>query len=413
MFYKLTISFCFLLVSLHAISQNEADIKKGDVCMDKAEYTKAAIYYRRAAESSPKSVVLYRKLAKALMAVSDYLNAEPVYSLICSSVPDSSIDHFYYAQVLRRNGKYSESDKAYQAYFREHPDDQLAGEFLYFGDNAKQIATDTPRYKLINIAENTAGSDIGPTFCLYALCFSSNKHPDEENYDLYIKQAGNPANPAAPEKLKGDINGKLIEGPATFSHNGKEIIFTRSNYDSKNNDGTGKLGLYHADYDEAKKKWVNIKPLNFINNDYNYEQPSLSRDDTTLYFVSDMRGGFGGYDIYVSYKRDNSWSKPLNLGKRINTSGKEQTPFIAADDSTLYFASDSRLGLGGLDIYSSKLNDEGIWSIPINVGVPLNSAYDDFGYISDSTGQSGYIVSNRPGGKGGNDIYQFISLKKK
>ena len=411
MLYRLIISSFFALVSLHAISQNEADIKKGDVCMDKAEYAKAAIYYRKAAESSPKSVYLYRKLAKALLAVSDYQSAEPVYGLICSSVPDSSIDHFYYAQILRRNGKYSESDKAYQAYFREHPDDQLAGEFLYFGDNARHIAADTPRYKLVNIDENTAGSEVGPTFCLYDLCFSSNKHADEENFDLYLRQAGNPANPAAPEKLKGDINGKLIEGPATFSHDGKEIIFTRSNYDHKSEEGQNKLGLYHADYDAGKKKWVNIKPLDFIDYNYNFEQPSLSKDDTTLYFVSDIRGGFGGSDIYVSHKRDNKWSSPVNLGKRINTKGKEQTPFIA-NDSTLYFASDSRLGLGGLDIYSVKFSDDA-WGFPVNLGVPLNSAYDDFGYISDATGQSGYIVSNRPGGKGGNDIYQFTAIKKK
>jgi hypothetical protein len=171
------------------------------------------------------------------------------------------------------------------------------------------------------------------------------------------------------------------------------------------------LGLYHADYDAGKKKWVNIKPLDFIDYNYNFEQPSLSKDDTTLYFVSDIRGGFGGSDIYVSHKRDNKWSAPVNLGKRINTKGKEQTPFIA-NDSTLYFASDSRLGLGGLDIYSVKFIDDA-WGFPVNLGVPLNSAYDDFGYISDATGQSGYIVSNRPGGKGGNDIYQFTSLKKK
>lgn len=410
MLYRYILAGLCVLASSFVFSQDNAAIRKGDACMKKGEYDRAAEFYLEGATGNSK-ITGNHKLAAALIALDDYQNAERIDSLLVSLQPDSSIDRFNYAQVLRRNGKYEDAGRSYSAYFKAHPNDPLAADFSDFENKALHLLAVNNNYKLTDLPENTSGSEVGPTFCFYSLCYSSNhlSGQKKQTYDLYLTQGGNPSNPAAPEKLKGDVNGELDEGPATFSSNGKEMIFTRSNYGHKGADGVMRQGLYHADYDTAGKKWVNITALNFIDYNYNFMQPSLSRDGSTLYFASDIKGGLGETDIYVCHKNGNTWSTPVNLGSGINTTGKEQTPFIS-DDGTLYFASDSRMGLGGLDIYAAT-QVNGVWGNATNLGAPLNSSYDDFGYIHDATGKSGYIVSNRPGGKGGNDIYQFISLK--
>ena len=126
-----------------------------------------------------------------------------------------------------------------------------------------------------------------------------------------------------------------------------------------------------------------------------------------LYFASDMKGGFGGKDIWMvkKMKRD-EWSEPINLGNQINTSGDELFPFIHADGS-LYFASNGHVGMGGMDIYKAEFDTEGTLLSISNMKSPINSPLDDFGIIFEGKDERGYFSSNRSGGKGGDDIYQF------
>jgi len=407
MYCRIIVFMCTLLIAIGAMAQKTGgDIKRGDACMKMGTYDKAAAFYKKAADGNINDVSAKEKLGKALLESGDLQSAEAVYKLLAESPMAADINKFYYGQVLRMNGKYEVAAAAYQSYFDGHPNDPLAAEFKDFLNRVTPLLTDHKVYTVTNIPENSAGSDVGPTFCLYTFCFSSNGHSSRKsNYDLYMLHGGNASNPASPQKLKGNVNKQLDEGAAAFSHNGKEMIFTRSNYGHKGTDHVMHLGLYHAEYDTTAQAWKNIMLLPFVDYSYNYMQPSLSKDGSRLFFASDMKGGLGETDIYMSTRQGNTWSAPVNLGSGVNTIGKEETPFIA-DDGTLYFASDSRLGLGGLDIYAAMLTDT-VWGRAQNAGVPLNSAYNDFGYVSDSTGRSGYIVSNRPGGMGGNDIYHF------
>ena len=378
--------------------------------MKKGEYEKAAACYKTAADKNTNDVIAKEKLGKALMEQGDYQSAEAVYQLLASSPMAADINKFNYAQVLRINGKYDVAGMAYRSYFELHPAHPLANEFKNFAAKVQPLLTDEARYRITSIPENSVGSDEGPAFCVYDFCYTSNGHSQSGRngtFDLYLLRGAKASNPANPQKIKGNINSRLNEGPATFSANGHEMIFTRSNYSHKSADGFITEGLYHADYDTVSKNWTNIQKLSFSDYNYNFVQPSLSKDGNKLFFASDMPGGLGETDIYVCYKQGNTWSAPHNLGNSINTIGKEQTPFIA-DDGTLYFASDSRMGLGGLDIYSATLTDTS-WGHIINPGAPLNSSRNDFGYVSDSTAHAGYLVSNRPGGIGGNDIYHFTS----
>ena len=408
MYCRFILSIWLVLVSMSAFAQDTRNVKRGDVFMKKGDYATAASFYKKAADENMNDLVAKEKLAKAFKELGDFQSAEAVYHILATSPTADVINKFYYAQMLRMNGKYDVAGMQYKAYFEARPDDPLAVEFRNFATNIQVLQKDEGRYKLTNIPENSAGSDAGPTFCVYDFCYTSNGHSSGKKgtYDLYMLRGGNPGNPASPQKLKGKVNGRLDEGPATFSSNGMEMIFTQRNYGHRSKDGVIKFGLYHAEYDSINKSWLNVMPLSITDFNYNFMQPSLSKDGSKLFFVSDIPGGLGETDIYMCTRQGNTWGQPVNLTS-LNTVGKEETPFIA-EDGTLYFASDSRMGLGGFDIYAATLADT-VWSHVTNLGVPINSAYNDFGYVSDPIGHSGYIVSNRPGGVGGNDIYHFTA----
>ena len=138
-----------------------------------------------------------------------------------------------------------------------------------------------------------------------------------------------------------------------------------------------------------------------------FGHPCISPDGKFLYFASDMPGGQGGKDIWMmkKVKRD-EWSTPINLGDQINTPGDELYPFIHPNGD-LYFASNGHIGMGGMDIFKADFDDDGTLISVSNMKSPINSSTDDFGIIFEEKFERGYFTSNRPGGKGGDDIYQF------
>ncbi len=215
--------------------------------------------------------------------------------------------------------------------------------------------------------------------------------------------------PAVVSKSMGkSINSNYHEGPVTFFKDFKKILFTRNNFlngkYATSKDGINKLKLYSADLVGAE--WKNIKELPFNNNDYSTGHPALSKDNSLLYFVSDMPGGMGGTDIYVARYENGNLSSPLNMGPAINTKGNEMFPFVD-DMGNLYFASDGHPGLGELDIFYAKLIDGVMAKSAKNMGAPINSTRDDFGLITDGERTSGYFSSNRKNGGADDDIYRF------
>lgn len=203
------------------------------------------------------------------------------------------------------------------------------------------------------------------------------------------------------------INTKYHEGPATFSKDGLRIIFTRNNYNngrtSKSAEGVTKLKLYTAV--QQNGSWTAIEELPFNSDEYSVGHPTLSQDEQLLYFASDMPGGFGGTDLYVSRYTNGQWGRPVNMGAMINTKGNELFPFVD-EVGNLYFSSDGRKGLGGLDIFvGSLINGQSVRSVePLDA--PINSVQDDFGLITDGSRRGGYFSSNRRNGN--DDIYRFV-----
>jgi outer membrane protein OmpA-like peptidoglycan-associated protein len=192
------------------------------------------------------------------------------------------------------------------------------------------------------------------------------------------------------------------EGAESISQDGKYLFFTGCNRP----DGLGRCDIYIAQKkgDDWSKPFDLSPPVNTTGWE---SQPSISADGKTLYFVSNRKGGYGGYDIWKSHLTDKGWGEPENMGPNINTMYDEQSPFIHADDSTFYFCSNGWPGLGGKDLFVSRLGKDGKWQKPENLGYPINSSGDENGLTLTATGAYAFFSSNNLNGFGGYDIYTF------
>jgi len=206
---------------------------------------------------------------------------------------------------------------------------------------------------------------------------------------------------AAP--LVGNVNTDQNEGAQMISQDGEWLVFTACN----RKDGWGSCDIYISfNTPQGWSEGLNLGGK--INTDQWESQPCLSPDKRDLYFASKRFGGQGGSDIYVSHLRlDGTWSDPENLGPSINTSGDDQCPFIHADNQTLFFTSDGRLGYGETDLYYSRKGPKGDWSVPENLGYSINTIYDEGTLFIAADAKTAYYASDRTDGKGGMDIYSF------
>lgn len=336
--------------------------------------------------------------------------------------------YLYYAQILQTNGKYEEAAKWFNTYLSKFPNDRRAKNQFEACSNPEQMTQNTSKeFVLEKLLFNTNGFDFGACIVNNKFIYTStggkskegeklNSWTGEPFMDLYSIAMDESGNMAQTKKKWGvGINTKYNEGPLCFNSATGKVYFTRNNYNpdvrkekklTYSIDREANLKIYEAN---AKNDsiWADVKQLSFNSKDYSCGHPAISADGNTLYFASNMPGGFGGTDLWKVNKIGEGWGKPINLGPEINTEGDEMFPFLT-EDNVLYFASDGLPGLGGLDIFSIALNTETA-STPKHLGLPFNSSYDDFAYLIDKGGNFGFITSNRPGGAGGDDIYKFVN----
>ncbi|MCW3124795.1 MAG: OmpA/MotB domain protein [Bacteroidetes bacterium] len=419
---KSTILVILWTMAVSAMAQT-AMVRQGDLNFKRFDFVAAAENYRTAMTNHGNDLSIREKLARTYVILEDHMAAEEQYAAIVKMPAVPAIDKLYYGLELRANGHYDAAQKAFNEYLAAAPDDARAKELAGSIDKVKPLGVDSKIYEVVNLKDiNTEASDMAATFYKDGIVFSSNRgkaggavaHSDAWSnrsfYDLYsVRGEGNAM--SSPLYIKGkQPNRKFHEGPATFSADGKEMYFTRTNYVKskvkRSNDKTVKLQIMHADWDEAKQQWVNVKPILLNNSEYSTAHPALSKDGKRLFFISDMPGGQGETDLYVSYREPGKdWGPAVNLGKGVNTRGREMFPF-SADENTLYFSSDGLTGLGGLDVYSASFSG-GKWGSVQDLGTPVNSKWDDFAYIVNAKNNAGYFTSNRESGKGGDDIYKF------
>lgn len=277
--------------------------------------------------------------------------------------------------------------------------------------------------KIKNLSINSIYSDFSPMFHKGSeLVFSSARDTsflttrryrwnNQPFLDLYVAQLKNEEGELfGTKKFSKKINTKYHEASLAFSPDQKTIYFTRNNYGKRlkrGKEGINHLKIYRSKFSDGE--WAEAGELSLNGENYSTGHPSISPDGKKMYFVSDRPGGFGQTDIYVVDILENGgFSEPKNLGRTVNTDAKEMFPYVTED--ALYFSSNRQMGLGGLDVYRSDFSN-GIFSVAVNLGEPINSSRDDFSYIVDASGQQGYFASNRKGGKGDDDIYSFVQTE--
>ncbi len=424
-----------VLASFNLYAQ-DSKLKKANDLYDAYSFPEAAEAYKKALAKtdSPEAKI---KLAECYRLMNMPVEAEYWYEQVIELAEAEPIHTYHYGMSLKANGKFEEAKQAFLEYAQMVPADSRGLRQVEACEQANYFLTDPGIYNItIADAINGGDADFGPAWYKEGIVYASENNVqnndkeynwrDRDFLDLMYAECEDEENPAQlskPETFKGKVNTWVHEGTVTFSQDFTSMIFTRNEYfkgkigydktggdvgyEVKEEMKTVNLMLYEAKANG--EKWGDVKPLPFNDSEYNVGHPTLSTDGQALYFISDMPGGYGMTDVYVSYKSGDSWGQPENLGPEINTEGREMFPYVA-EDGSLYFASDAQPGLGGLDIFHTQLMDDGSWSQPENLRYPVNTNADDFAFIIDAENEKGYFSSNRPGGKGDDDIYTFTKL---
>ncbi len=346
-----------------------------------------------------------------------------------SRFTDNPRDLLNYAIVLKKNGKCEDAMRWHNAYKEklDSREEEVYSEYIADCDEIKTFNKHNDVEVNNMLAINTEYLDFSPSPYHEGLMFTSTRGSDRlvENRDswgkanftdLYYVELNQTNNTQQVNLLQGDVIGMNYDGIATFDQSQTIMLFTRNSMEGKSKNGLIDLKLYMAYNEEGY--WTGVKSLPFNSEEFATCHPTLSSDGTRLYFASDRPGGFGGMDIYVSSFHNKAWTMPVNLGPSVNSAEHELFPFIAKDN-TLYFSSNGHRGMGQLDIFKvTKTNDEDeeSWNDRENMGFPFNSENDDFGFYINQENNSGFLSSNRIGGKGGDDIYSWkgaMNLKSK
>tara|TARA_B100001142_G_scaffold238937_1_gene237678 strand:- start:6402 stop:8405 length:2004 start_codon:yes stop_codon:yes gene_type:complete len=420
---RLLAVFIFLLsvTSSDVYAQKKSrKMKKADFAFSLEEYSKAAELYKKAYKKTKNRAVkaeIIFKQAECYRMSGNIKRAESYYKRAIKAKYPNIIVYLRYADVLRMQGDYEDAVNQYTKYIQLNPVD-VRGEMGLKSCNFALKWKDVPtRYKVeLMPVVNSRFSDYSPAFGngeYSELYFTSSREggltdktdarTGEPFSDVWFSKINKKGAWSRPIAMEEPINTEGNEGSVFVNKRGTAMYLTQCKVEKKKDLG---CGIYVS---KRKGKLWGAAQLVQIKVDSNTTvgHPSLSADETIMIFSSDLSGGYGGKDLWMSVKeKRNRWSDPINLGPLVNTPRDEMFPFLAAD-GVIYFASNGHVGMGGFDIYKTSQDDNGAYILPVNLKAPVNSSGDDFSFIVEDSGERGYFTSNRSGGKGGDDIYQF------
>lgn len=455
--------FALFIIYNNALAQM-ATFKSADKAFKNQQYMDAIFQFKIILDSKPtEAKKIYFPLAFSYKKINDSKNAEKYFETLAKS-DTSVISKLYYAQALAANGKYKEANEWYKKYANKNSADAKAKAWIDGYTNFENFYKDSSRIKVSLLNINSPQADFSPSFYKNGLVFSSNRkygkthrffgwnntsflnlfyasdtaklkpatgdlltklnsnsveypsrvHSDETRQTSndspvlgYLSDNNSTINTnedtVGVKRFSSSINSKFHDGVTAFYSSGDSMLFTRNNFNGmsakRSKDGEVKLKIYSAT--NKSGSWGNIKEFEYNDKNYSVGHPSISADNKTLYFISDMPGSIGGTDLYSCSWVNGKWGTPKNLGNTINTSGDEMFPYIHANGN-LYFSSNGHAGLGGLDIFCFDNSKNTI----ANMGYPINTMKDDFGIIF-SDDKNGFLSSNRKRGLSDDDIYSF------
>ena len=400
--FKLYILFGILFTGLLGFSQSK---RKADILYENRAYVEAAEIYAQL----PKTNANLEKLGDCYYFNSEYEKAYAAYSQIKDlSIESDLTADFYikYVDVLKGLKNYKEADNVSARMLNDPFDTESFKELL------KRIIP--YEYKIKSITQNIGGSNFGLSLYEDKIVFASTLNIKNPSYnwngkpylDLYEAKItlGDSIVLDSIQPFGKKINTtNQHESSAVFTKDGKTMYFSRNLRKRVSLDSTkiAVVSIFKAELIDGE--WTNVEPVSFSSETYSTMHPALNKDETRLYFSSDMPNTLGSFDIfYVDILSDNSFGEPVNLGKAINSERREQFPYIAKD-STLYFASNGKRGFGGLDLFSSSARGDRFLDA-LNLGESINSEKDDFAFVVIDSLDTGFVSSNR---NGVDNIYAF------
>ena len=416
-----------ILISVLITSSVTAQIKSARKEMSLYNYSKAVGLLQDAIKSKNQDTKREATLilAECYRKQNDIENAGLWYGKSLEFDKVDEITRYYYAQALRSSGDYQEAKKMFLMYDSTAPEDPRGKIYANYCDSAISWKKRQHVYDVKNMtAINTSQSEFGVVFYLNDIVFASDRVLSKQEEKTYGWTGNNylrlflakPSNDDTlnsifnnPEPYTLSYNQYWHDGPASFNQDFTEIFINRTllNKDPGKKDPerirTHLLKIFTSVFKD--EKWSKPEPFFLNSNGFSVGHPALASDGKTLFFVSDMPGGYGGTDILFCMREGGKWTKPKNLGAMVNTFGNEMFPFISSNGD-LFFASDGLPGFGGLDLFFTR-QVNGKWISPINLGQQVNSSYDDFSLATNDNGKTGFFSSNRPGGSGSDDIYHF------
>jgi len=391
------------------------NLRKANKQYELHAYNLAIDSYQKVLERRPNETEALAKIADSYRHLNQMLDAAKYYARAMAQEDVEPAYKLQYGHVLKALGQYEDARRWYLEYAQENP-----GEGNHYAQscNFALAQQNTPAtYQVTNEFINSSASEFGPAFRGdNQVVFSSARRDiqrssagwsGQANNQLFIARIGTNGFLESPYFLKSDLKNAYNEGPVAYSPNENRVAYTKNNFvDGTRHIPTSgmELSLQIADV-ISTGNWSNDEPFEYNGTDFSVGYPSFSPDGNALYFASNRVDGFGGYDIYVCYRvgNGNNWSTPQNLGPVVNSPGNEVTPFY--DGEQLYFASDWHEGFGGYDVFRAEQSNNR-WVRIFHMGNGINSPRDDYGFIYDDFENIGYLVSNRPGGRGNEDIYK-------
>ncbi|MBO9700110.1 MAG: PD40 domain-containing protein [Sporocytophaga sp.] len=376
--------------------------KRADYYYKQLAYAKAADLYAEALKKKKniKDCDLNRKAAILFKKMSRYEEAKRCFENIQISGhalgSQDSIDYFNTLRAIN-------DSKADTIFTKVHSRIVL-----------NNLFRDSLYYNIFNLPFNTSGSEYCPVQLHKGMFYVAEEEDTSivRKYNalnnggfahIYYSQKGD-TGWSKSVKVDFDKENVLHIGPVAFYDSLKAIV----NLCVKGDREPYRLELYSAEFDESLIRWKYLSPIPINNAEYSIGHPAISMDGKQLFFVSDKQGGYGGTDIYRSVLKNSGWSEPTNLGPKINTKGDEKYPFLT-DDNILFFSSDGKYGMGGLDIYYVDLLFKD--TTVVNMGFPVNSNLDDFGFSYSKKAKTGYFSSNRKSNGGDDDLYMYTENK--
>jgi outer membrane protein OmpA-like peptidoglycan-associated protein len=411
-----------LVFSIQFAQAQQQDLQRANLLFGKTYYSTAIPLYEKISEKN-QTVEVIQNLGDCYYFTNQYDKAAEQYSLLISNKDLNEDFYFRYVQTLKARGNYTEANDIMRKFYMTSNNNAAIEKLDEDIKTLKNVSAIGERFDINNLALNTPNSEFGAVVLGDNLVFAAvKKKPNlfdktyKWNNESYLNLVSIPlkninANDSIVGYFSKDLKSVMHESNAVFTKDGKTMYFTRNNSNNgrrgKNADKISNIQIFRAEL--VNNKWTNIKALPFNSPDYSVEHPALSPDEKTLYFASDMPGTLGSLDIFSVSVDGLSYGTPVNLGDKINTAKREQFPFVS-NDNKLYFSSNGHEGYGALDIFVSEIQGN-TYSKASNVGLPVNSGYDDFAYYIDSDTKEGYFSSDRPGGKGKDDIYSLKETK--